>query len=1024
MALVLPDITLTALEELLLKVAASIYTPVVPLEITAWSTTEPVSFEDRTIGVSAAVAIGQTWGKRIFDCAWMRFSGTLPANATGDLVARIDINGELYLVDDAGVPVRGLTCVKSTFDPRLGGPGKTIYRLPPEAIRNRRVVFWADAGLNDLFGFLKDGGVVALSEVAVCHEDLRQLYYDLETLRDFQLELPPDSDLHRRVQADVDAVAADLNCEDAVSVERSRARLRPWFRSTDKDRLLVHAIGHAHLDLAWLWPIRETIRKGARTFASALYNIERYPEYIFGCSQPQLFAWMKEHYPVLYSKIKDAVRAGRIEPQGTFWVEPDCNMPSGESFVRQVLLGAKFFREEFGIVPNYCWEPDVFGYNGQLPQILKKSGHDYFMTQKLSWNVVNRFGHQSFHWEGIDGTSILTHMLPEETYNSPAAARSLRKIATNYFERDVSDHALMVFGIGDGGGGPDAEHLERLRRVPGLPGLPAVKIEPAAEFFKTWARDAHKFPTWRGELYLERHQGTLTTQARVKRYNRRAEVALREVEWAAFLAATQAGMPYPAEALDRLWKEVLLYQFHDILPGSSIKRVYDECSERYDCILQELSILHQESYAAVASLIAPAGAAMVFNSLSWARDEWLKVDGAWRRVNVPALGWAQLPPPATELPAGLVAQADRLENEFLRVKFSADGPITSLYDKKAGREVLALGEQGNDFVLIPDMGDAWDFETDHDKKDVCGYLRQPISRPQLISAKASVDGPCARLEQVWSTGKSEIRQTIRLVSGADSLAFETIVDWRDPVTMLRVRFPVAIESDKARFEIPFGSIHRSTLEDTTHRRAQLEVAALQWVDLSQADYGVALFNDCKYGFRIKGHTIDMNLIRSVPHPGAALIGKDDKADTSVAAVYGDLGEHTFSYTLLPHAGPGDSAALTAGARALNTPLAITSVVAKKTAPATALPSSAFQLGNARIDVAAVKAADDGQGWILRLVNVTDQPVATWVSSDRVGAAGECDLMERTLRQAPVLSAGGKRHEVVFNPFEVKTLRFI
>jgi alpha-mannosidase len=1024
MSVPLPAFTLTPLEELILKVQASIYTPVAPLEITSWLTPEPVPFAARESGEKSFIAVGQSWGRRIFDCAWMKFTADLPTGIEDrPLVARIDINGELCIVDTAGVPVRGLTNVKSTFDERLGGPAKTIYQLPVAAIRDNRVELWADCGFNDLFGFLKDNGAVALAEIATCREDLRQLYYDLETLRDFQLDLPAGDPLHESLQADVDAVAARLDCSDTASVQRVRDALRHWFESAVKDRLHVHAIGHAHLDLAWFWPIRETIRKGARTFASALYNIERYPEYVFGCSQPQLFAWMKEHYPALYVKIKAAVLVGRIEPQGTFWVEPDCNMPSGEAFVRQVLLGAKFFREEFGVVPNYCWEPDVFGYNGQLPQILKKSGHDYFMTQKLSWNVVNRFGHQSFHWEGIDGTRILTHMLPEETYNSPGAARSLRRIATNYFERDVSDHALMAFGIGDGGGGPDAEHLERLRRAPGLPGLPTVKIEKAADFFTTWSADAEKFPIWKGELYLERHQGTLTTQAKVKRYNRRCEVALREVEWSAFLAATHAAVPYPAEALDRLWKEVLLYQFHDVLPGSSIKRVYDECHARYETILDELSHLQRVSYTAVASRLGPSGTPVVFNSLFWPRNEWIRVDGAWRRIDVPALGWALLPPPASQTFSGLIAQPTLLENECLRATFSAEGRMISLYDKKAAREVLAAGEWGNDFVVIPDTGDAWDFQTDHANKDVWGYLKQPVRRPQLHATSARLDGPCAQLEQIWRIGKSEIRQTLRLFDGADSLRFETTVDWQEPAHMLRVRFPVAIRSDEARFEIPFGSIRRSTLDDTVHRHAQIEVAALQWVDLSQADYGVALLNDCKYGFRIKGHTIDMTLIRSVPYPGAPLIGRDDAADGASTSVYGDLGAHMFTYTLQLHTGAADSGKITAAARMLNTPPVIVTAANSGDAVNGGQRSGAWAMVSdpTGIELAAVKPAEDKNGWIVRLVNTTDRSAdLEFARSELVVDCTECDLTE-------VPSVGPRATEadsrlIRFTPFEIKTFR--
>lgn len=1054
-------LSVESIDRLVLRVQAAIHTSVAPLTITLWRTREPVPYARRESGERLEGRVGEPWASHLFDCAWMRFRAEVPAGSAPEaLVARIDINGELLLVDVEGAPVRGLTCVKSTFDSKLGGPGKTIYRLPPEAVKDGVVEFWGDAGLNDLFGFVKDGGRVALAEIALVREDVRQLYYDLETLRDYLLTLPgggagapkarpawgaaPDPGSLARVAAklreDLSAVAAELDLSNAAGVARGRERLAPWFSEKNgKPALIVHAIGHAHLDLAWLWPIRETIRKGARTFASALYNIERYPEYVFGCSQPQLFAWMKEFHPGLYSRIKDAVRAGRIEPQGTFWVEPDCNMPSGEAFVRQILHGAKFFREEFGVVPDYCWEPDVFGYHGQLPQILKKSGHDYFMTQKLSWNVVNRFGHHSFHWEGIDGTRILTHMLPEETYNGPAAARSLRRIADDYLEKDVSNHALMAFGIGDGGGGPDAEHLERLRRAPRLPGLPAVRLEKAGAFFETWSRDADKFPVWQGELYLERHQGTLTTQALVKRNNRRAEIALRELEWAAFLAGREAGVPYPAEALDRLWKEVLLYQFHDVLPGSSIKRVYDECNARYAAILAELAELTRERYAAAAARIAPAGGRVVFNSLSWPRKEWLRLDGAWQRAEVPALGWAiaggRRPPGAVcnegqpgsgvepTAPGGrrppVSAGESLLENENLRVTFAADGRIASLFDKRARREVLAPGEYGNDFVVLPDTGDAWDFETDHDKKDVWGYLRGAVERPVLRETCAGIDGPCASVAQVWIFRSSEIRQTIRLFAGAEQLEFDTEADWREPATMLRVRFPAAVRAEEARFEIPFGHIRRTTREDTPRQRAQIEVAALQWIDLSEEDYGVALYNDCKHGFRVKGHVLDMAVLRSVPHPGAALIDRNDKAD-STGAVYTDLERHVFRYALRPHAGPADAAALTAEARAFNTPL-VPMQVAGVVAQAESAARGAFvETGAAEIELAALKRAEDGRGWVLRLVNVTGRAVATTlcVRGQRSGWR-ECDLMERPL---PDASPGGRAEVLSFTGFEIKTVR--
>ena len=1011
--------SLAHVERLIVRLDSARYLRVAPLAITRWLTTEPVSFAEREAGARAEVGVGEPWAGRLFDCAWQRFRAELPADApAGALFARVDVNGELCVVDSQGSHARCLTNIKSTFDTALGVPAKTIYRLHHEAIRGNLVEFWADAGLNDLFGFVKNEGRVEFAEIVLVREDVRQLYYDLETLRDWLLAAPAGQDeALSRLREDLAGAAEELDETDPAEVALARARLAPWFSEAHtKPSLVVHAVGHAHLDLAWLWPVRETIRKGARTFASALYNIERHPEYVFGCSQPRLFAWMKEHYPDLYSRIKDAVKARRIEPQGTFWVEPDCSMPSGEAFVRQIVYGSKFFREEFGIVPNYCWQPDVFGYHGQLPQILRKSGHEYFMTQKLSWNAVNRFGHHSFHWEGIDGSRILAHMLPEETYNGPAAARSLVKIAADYREKDVSDHALMAFGIGDGGGGPDAEHLERLRRAPLLPGLPAVKIGPASAFFETWSRDAKKFPVWKGELYLERHQGTLTTQALVKRNNRRIEVALRELEWIAWLAATCAGLPYPAAALDLIWKEALLYQFHDILPGSSIKRVYDECNARYAEMLAELERLAEERRVALSD------GPVLFNSHSWDREEWVDHAGTWRRVRVPALGRASFPAEESVF-APPHAEQDRLENENLRVRLADDGRIESIFDKRAGREVLAAGEAGNDFVVIADLGDAWDFENDLAAKDVWGYLRRPVSRPMLRERSARVVGPCAELRQVWTHGASEIRQTIRLLAGSERVDFDTEVDWRETAAMLRVRFPVNVRADEARFEIPFGHIRRSTREDTPVQRAQIEVAALQWADLSEEDGpGVALYNDGKHGHRIKGRVIDLALIRSVPHPGAALIGRADRDDAAVVdgKVYTDLGRHVFRYALRPHGAETDAPRLTAEARAFNSPLRVTEggrATAASSSPADV--AAGPRVDSPAIELAAVKPAEDGRGWIWRLVNVAEHPVETRV--DRAaGAWSECDLLERDESSVPRDADG--LLALRFRPFEIKTLR--
>jgi len=1002
------------------RVRARIYPKVADLEITAWRTAEPVPFEQRTSGQELHLKLGDCWGENLFDCAWFRFVAALPKDAPKPLVARIDINGELCIVDAQGEPVRGLTCAKSTFDPALGAATKTIYALPEERANNGRVELWADAGFNDLFGAIMGEGKIELSEVCFCREDIRALHYDLQVLADLFAGLPENDPLRDQVLYATGAAGAALATFDPEEVAQARALLQPLFtKAAHRPQLSISGIGHAHMDLAWLWPIRETFRKGARTFATALYNIARYPEYIYGCSQPQLFAWMKERYPALYGRIKNAVGAGRIEPLGQFWVEPDCNIPCGESLVRQVLHGAKFFREEFGIVPRCCWLPDVFGYNAQLPQILKKSGHDYFVTQKLSWNLVNRFPYQSFQWLGIDGSMVLAHMLPEETYNGPATPKSARKILDEYAQKDVSNRALMAFGIGDGGGGPDAEHLERLLRLKHLADLPEVVQQPVAEFLEEWARDAAQFPTWQGELYLERHQGTFTTQALNKRNNRRCELGLREAEWAAMLAALLAGVTFPADAIDALWKEVLLYQFHDILPGSSIKRVYDESNAGYTRILEALEAIIAASYQAVAGRVGGTVRPLVFNSLPWRRQEWMQHEGAWIFVDAAPMGYAELGQPG-DIPS-VFASERALENAYLRVEFAADGTISSLFDKQAGREMIAPGEFANRFVVFSDTGDAWDFQANHETKDIWIYLRQEPSPLTLETSRAFVDGPRAVLELTYRFKNSRLTQRIFLTSGSRALEFDTVVDWQEPQTMLRVRFPVAVDSPEARFEIPFGSITRSTREDSLVEKAQIEVPAQQWVDLSQEDAGVALLNDCKYGFRVKGHTLDMDLIRSVPHPGRALIGKEDAAGTG--GVYTDLRRHEFRYALLPHAGRIGEAELTQAARALNIPLRVVAHDATGHGSLPEAPASFLVCENPALDIVATKPAEDGAGWIVRLVNVTPAAQETRLRvALPLGIPTETNLAENEQGRACATDPDGAVL-LRMSPFEIKTLYF-
>ena len=935
------------------------------------------------------------------------------------------MNGEMCVFDAHGIPVRGLTSMASGYDFSLGEPGKRILQITACAEGSECIDVWADAGCNDLFGELHNNGTVREAAIATCDDDVRDLYYDFEVLLDFLKALPENSPRYQQILTGLNDVVPLLYRGIPAVAKEARAVLAPLLAQRGGDpSLRISAVGHAHMDLGWLWPIRETIRKGARTFSTAVELAERYPDYVFGASQPQYFLWMKQHYPALYAKIKAKVREGRLEPQGAMWVEADTNVSGGEALVRQLLQGKRFFRQEFGVDVRYLWLPDVFGYSAALPQLLKLADVDYFSTQKLSWSLINPFPHQSFHWQGLDGTKVLTHMLPEETYNSPAAPRSVRKIEQNYRDSGVSSHALMVFGIGDGGGGPGEEHLERLARLTNLEGLSPVTQEPVADFLEKWQTDADRFATWVGELYLERHEGTLTTEARNKRYNRKMELALRELEWTSVLAKLATGASYPADLLTDTWREVLLYQFHDILPGSSIKRVYDESVARYQTMFRDVTARIEDNHRLVAAQVKTQGMAKpvaVFNALSWEREEWMPVDEQWLRVAVPPMGYtvvdAALAPdhnPASPPLLALDHNPVLLENDLLRVTFAADGSITSLFDKRANREVIPAGQTANRLAVYADFGDAWDFPMD--------YAEQTPRAMELVSADAHVDGPTAVLLQVYRIGHSELTQEIVLTAGSSRLDFVCHLRWREPKTMLRTSFPVAVHADEATYEVQFGHIRRPTHRNTTWDMAKDEVAAHKWVDLSQGDYGIALLNDSKYGHKIKRNdagcvVIDLNLLRSVPYPGSALLHPTDVTPGEPHHAFTDQCDHLFTYALYPHAGDAVAGGVIKAGYALNVPLR---VVPLEPHAGDGAPQSAFvQIDAPNVVVEAVKQAEDSDDVIVRLYESEHRAArATVWFGFPVAAVQEVNLLERPLHALPV---DDDTVTLDFRPFEIKTL---
>jgi alpha-mannosidase len=663
-----------------------------------------------------------------------------------------------------------------------------------------------------------------------------------------------------------------------------------------------------------------------------------------------------------------------------------------------MLLGQRFFRNEFGKTSKIMWMPDVFGYSGALPQLMKKSGLDYFMTIKLSWSKFNVFPHHTFSWQGIDGSKVLAHMPPEGTYNSSAAPRAIAATERNYLDKYVSENALLVYGIGDGGGGPGEEHLERLDREKNLDGLPPVTQEPAADFFERIAAEIDNYKTWSGELYLEYHQGTLTSQARNKRFNRKLELALRDLEWLAVAASAHAGYEYPQATLETIWKEMLLYQFHDILPGSSITRVYDESRARYQILLDQTQALYDQAATALISQIDTQGITtpvVALNTLSWDRAEWVHYDNIWMKLGVPAMGYlaAELTPSPVDGPV-LSADPSSLENGDLRITFAADGSISSIYDKTNQREVIADGSAANVLTVYSDPGDAWDFAFD--------YAEKPSQRFSLVSAEPSIDGPQALLHQRWQFGDSTLSQRVILTAGSRRIDFVTEVDWQENAKMLRTSFPLSVRAALATCEIQFGTIQRPTHTNTSWDLAKYEIPAHKWVDLSQRDYGVALLNDCKYGYHVSENTLDLNLLRSPHFP-------DPVADRAV---------HQFTYALYPHAGDHVEGGVTRAGYELNVPLRL----AKTDAHAGTLPAttSLLSVNAENVIVEAVKKAEDSNATILRLYEAHGASVTTTIKLYDTPTNGELvSMMEDSVS---TLTTQDNQLSLTFSPFEIQSVK--
>jgi alpha-mannosidase len=854
---------------------------------------------------------------------------------------------------------------------------------------------------------------LAQADLAVVRRDVEALYFDMLVLAQLLDVLPAEGPRASAVLPALEAACDVIERDEAVgAVSAARAALAPVLAvPTLPGAHRTSAVGHAHIDSAWLWPIRETKRKCARTFANALRLMDEYPEYRFSASQAQQYAWMKDLYPPLYERIRAQVSAGRFEPIGSMWVEADCNIPSGESLVRQIVHGKRFFLDEFERETTDLWLPDVFGYSAALPQILKEAGVTSFLTQKMSWSEVNRFPHSTFWWEGIDGTRILTHFPPADTYNGDMSVGELAKGERQFAQRAESKHSLYPFGYGDGGGGPTRAMLESARRVADLEGAPRVEIDTVASFWENVRAESADLPVWVGELYLEYHRGTYTTNGPVKRANRRNEQALRAAElWSVAAMAGGGGRhSYPADALDEAWKLLLLNQFHDIIPGSSIHWANDDCirdHERIETVASELIAVAQRAIAQQVDASGTTRSYVVFNAASRDRRELAEIttDGAPKLVpvTVPACGYVAIDVDAPfDAPAAVSVSERSLENELLRVIWDDAGLLTSVFDKEHDREVLAPGARGNLLQLHDDNPrefDAWNVDID--------YLDHRVDITDVSSIEVVERGPLrAGVRIVRKFGASTFSQTMRLAAGSRRLEFQTEVDWHEHHKFLKVAFPVHVHAARATYEIQFGHLERPTHTNTSWDVARFEVCAHRWADLSEPGYGVALLNDCKYGHDIHGNVMRLSLLRGPGWP-------DPESDQ---------GAHRFAYALFPHAGDLREAGVIAEAEAFNLPLVAVPVEPGQTGPRP--PRASFvSADRPNVTVEAVKRADREHAIVVRVSEAWGTRGRVRLSTPFPAASVmRADVLERDVAEVACVDG---MVELDLRPFELVTLKFM
>jgi alpha-mannosidase len=978
------------------RVLPAVYSSSIPLTVHAWDAPgEPVSCDEAMRGDYRPFTIGDHWS-RPWGTTWFRFSVDVPPTMVGaNLEAVIDLG---FHPDAAGFQSEGLVWMDGRplqgIHPRRTG-------LPLPKVGPGPLEFYVEAASNPAFPGYRPSALGSLATagdrplyrlrqaaLAVRDDTTLALLLDGDILLGLARALPVDDPRRIRVLRGLETAFNVLDLGDvATTAAAARRLLQPVLGLTARAGThRVVAVGHAHIDSAWLWPIRETKRKCARTFASAVRLMDDYPDYHFTCSQAAQYDWIERDHPTLFQAIRDKVAAGQWHPVGGMWVEPDMNLPSGESIVRQLVIGQRYFESRFGMRSTVIWVPDVFGYPATLPQIFQQGGCSRFVTQKLSWNKQNVFPHSTFWWEGLDGSRLLTHFPPVDTYNAEIVSAEVLHAERNFKEHGWSSWSLMPFGHGNGGGGPTREMIERARRMADLDGVSRISVGTAEEFFgrvEAEVTAGAPVPVWTGELYFEMHRGTLTSQSATKVGNRLCERLFREAEL--WCVAAGGASPELAGEIEDLWKDVLLQQFHDIIPGSSIAWVAADAEATHTRVAGRLEEIISEAVTA----IAPAGLS-VANAATHDRREVIVVDGEPAMVEVPGCGIAAFIPVPVE--RGVVVTDYSMNNGLIAMSWNLDGEITSIIDVVRSRQLLPEGRRIT-LELAPDhpvVYDAWDLESW--TRSLGSSITSAVS-VDLVAQDRLLTELVVRRE----FGRSTLTQTYRMRACSARLDITFDIDWHEDEKLLSLAVPIDVTAREAICDIQFGHVKRPTHISSSWDAAKFEVCAHRFVDISEPSFGVAVLNDGRYGHGVQGGGVSVSLLRAAKYP-------DPDADH---------GRHHVTISVLPH-GPGLCEVLHE-AEALNMPLRVV------TGQSSSTPGPVVTLDHRGVQISSVKHADDGSGdLIVRLYeSCGDRTLVTLRTPEPVRGALRCNLLEEP---TAAIECSDGIVSLMLRPFELVTLR--